>query len=193
MSRKITSIFLMACLIGLSTAYPAVGAEGQSPEGRELLKQKVELLGTGANLRVTLADGQKMKGHVSSLEDTGFTLKPRKGGISRQVSYGEITELALLTKSYRASGAPDASEARRVIVALGVGQHVMVRTAEMKIHGQITAVDRDHFVVLPDDQANPVQIAYQNVEQAGKNLGILSTIGLIVVAIAVIAIVGWAK
>jgi ribosome maturation factor RimP len=193
MIRKITSIFLMVCLIGLSTAYRAVGAEVHSPDSSGLLKQKVELLGIGANLRVKLADGQKMKGQVSSLDDTGFTLEPQSGGLSRQVDYGEITELALLTRNYRASGAPDASEARRVIVALGVGQHVMVRTTEMKIHGQIMTVERDHFVILPDDQANPVRIAYQNVEQAGKNLGILSTIGLVVVVIAVIAIVSWAK
>jgi len=29
-------------------------------------------------------------------------------------------------------------------------------------------VERDHFVILPDDQSKPVEFAYQDVQQVGK-------------------------
>ena len=165
----------------------------RSPDDTALLKEKVELFGVGTNVKVKLTDGQKMKGLISSIDDGGFALAPEPGNIGHRIDFDQVSELTLLAKKYAASGAPDAAEARRVIVALGTGKHVMVRTAEMKIHGQIMAVERDHFVILPDDQTNSVNIAYQDVQQVGKNLGILSTITLVVLVIAVVAIISWTR
>ena len=193
LSKKITSICLMVCLVGISSATRVSAAEVRQQSGSDLLKQKVELFGVGANVKVKLTDGRKMKGPISSIIDDGFTLAPEPGGLTRPINYDEVSELKLATRKYEASGTPDASEARRVIAALGIGNHVMVRTASMKIHGQIKSIERDHFVILPDDQNNPVQIAYQDVQQVGKNLGILSMIGLVVVIIVVIVVVAKVK
>jgi hypothetical protein len=187
LSRKITSICLMVSLLAITTTQWVSGADVRRPDGAVLLKEKVELFGVGANVKVKLANGQKVKGPISSIVDTGFALAPEPGAISRSINYDQVSELTLVSKRYRTSGSPDASEARRVIAALGAGNHVVVRTSELKIHGQIMAVERDHFVILPDDQAKPVQIAYQDVQQAGKNMSVLSKIGL--AAIIVVAIV----
>jgi hypothetical protein len=144
-------------------------------------------------VKVKLTDGRKMKGSISSIIDAGFTLAPEPGGLTRPINYGEVSELKLLSREYEASGSPDPAEARRVIAALGVGQHIMVRTAEKKIHGQIKAIERDRFTILPDDQSDPVQIAYQDVQHAGKNLGILSMIGLVTIVVVVIVVVAKVK
>jgi hypothetical protein len=193
LSRKITSICLMVSLILITTAQLVSGADVRQPVGIALLKEKVELFGVGANVKVKLADGQKAKGPISSIVDAGFTLAPEAGGLGRPINYDQVSELTLVTRNYRAAGSPNAAEARRVIAALGAGNHVAVRTSNLKIHGQIMAVERDHFIILPDDQAKPVEIAYQEVQQAGKNLGILSMIGLVVVVIVVIVVVAKLK
>jgi hypothetical protein len=193
LSKKITSICLMVCLVCISSATRVSAAEAHQQSGTDLLKQKVELFGVGANVNVKLMDGRKMKGSISSIIGAGFTLAPEPGGLTRPINYEEISELKLATRKYEASGVPDASEARRVIAALGTGKHVMVRTASLKIHGQITSIEPDHFVILPDDQKNPVQIAYQDVQQVGKNLGILSMIGLVTVIVVVIIVIAKLK
>ncbi len=193
LSKKIISICLMVCLVCISSATRMSAAETRQTGGADLLKQKVELFGVGANVKVKLTGGRKLKGSISSIIDAGFTLAPEPGGLTRPVNYVEVSELKLLSRKYEALGSPDPAEARRVIAALGVGQHIMVRTAERKIHGQIKAVELDHFIILPDDRNAPVQIAYQDVQQAGKNLGILSMIGLVVVVVVVIVIVSKVK
>ena len=193
MVRKAASICLMVCLVWISSSYRVTAAEVHSPDHQALLKQKVDLFGVGANVKVRLAGGEQLKGFISSIDDGGFALTAENGGGSRQVNYDQVSQLTLLIKKYKASGAPDATEVRRVVAALGAGRHVMVRTAPASIHGQIVAVERDHFTILPDDQDVPVQVAYGDVQQVGKNFGILSTIGLVVVIIAVIAIVSWTR
>ena len=189
MVRKITTTCLMVCLVCLPSMHLASAADAYQPGDAVRLKQKVELFGIGADVKVKLADGQKMKGLISSIDDAGFALAPRDGGAARQISYNKTSALTLESKKYHASGTPDATEARRVVAALGVGTHVMVRTAELKIHGQIKAVEGDHFVILPDDQAASLPIAYQDVQQVGKNLGILSMIGLVTVVVVVIVVI----
>lgn len=193
MVRQAISICLMVCLAWISSAYQVSAAEANPADHRALLKQKVDLFGVGANVKVRLAGGEKLKGFISSIDDGGFALTAENGGENHQVPYDQVSELTLLIKKYRASGTPDPAEVRRVVAALGAGKHIMVRTTPGSIHGQIVAVERDYFTILPDDQDIPVQVAYGDVRQVGKNFGILSTIGLVVLIIAVIAIVSWTR
>ena len=183
----------MVCLVCFSSMHLASAADVRQPEDPVRLKQKVELFGIGADVKVKLADGQKMNGLISSIDDAGFGLSPHASGSARQISYNGTSELTLVSKRYHASGTPDASEARRVVAALGVGTHVMVRTGELKLHGQIRAIEGEHFVILPDGSVDPMVIAYQDVQQIGKNLGILSTIGLVVVVIVAIVVIAKVK
>jgi ribosome maturation factor RimP len=191
MNRNLTSACLIVCMVCFTSTQWASAADVQQSNKIVRLKQTLEFFGIGANVKVKLADGQRMKGQIASIDGDGFALTSNGGAAARQISYDKAAELTLVTKKYHASGVPDASEARRVVAGLGIGTHVMVRTGESKIHGQIRTIEGDHFLILPDDKADPVAIAYQDVRQVGKNLGILSTIGL--VAVIVVAIVVIAK
>jgi hypothetical protein len=189
MIRKVTTTCLMICLVCLPSMHWASAADAYQSGDTTRLKQKVALFGIGADVKVKLADGQKMKGLISYIDDTGFALAPRDGGAARQISYNRTSALTLVSNKYHASGTPDVTEARRVVAALGVGTHVVVRTAELKIHGQIKAVEGDHFVILPDDQATSLPIAYRDVQQVGKNLSTLSMIGLVTVVVVAIVVI----
>jgi hypothetical protein len=77
-----------------------------------------------------------------------------------------------------------------VVVGLGLGHHIMVKTAaEQELHGNIQAIESDHFTVLPDHQSATVQIAYSDITQLGPNLSRGKKIAIIAIAAAVIAIV----
>jgi hypothetical protein len=193
MIRKINTTCLMICLVCLPSMHMASAADVYQPDDTTRLKQQVALFGIGADVKVRLADGKKVKGLISSIDDAGFALAPRDGGAVRQISYHGISALTLASNKYRASGTPDALKARRVVAALGIGTHVIVRTADLKVHGQIKAIESDRFVLLPDDQAGSLPIAYQDVQQVGKNLGILSMIGLVTVVVVVIVVVAKVK
>ncbi len=188
-SKKVISIGLVVCLTCLSTAPLASADVIRESAGCAQLKQKIELCGVGTSVKVKLTDGKTAKGLISSVDETGFAVTPENGRASFQAKYDQVSELSFMVKGYKTSGTPDPPEARRVVAALGVSSHVMVRTAEMKIHGRIEAVESDHFIILPDDQSRPVQISYHDVQQIGKNLGFFSMIGIIVVAIVVIIVV----
>jgi hypothetical protein len=112
------------------------------------------------------------------------------------VGYTEVAELKLAKNLYRASGQPDPLAAMRVVEALGVGRHAVVKTtAGQEYHGNIQAIDRDQFTLLPDHQSHPVQIAYSDVQQVGPNLskGAKITIIVVVAAVAVALAVGLYK
>ncbi len=193
MKRSAGCLCLAAWLTFPAFANWAFGADASTPEVTAAVKERVELFGVGAPVKVKQIDGQKTKGIISSISDTGFALTPEAGGPDLQIGYDQTAEMKLASKKYFTSGSPDVAEARRVIAALGPGKHVMIRTPDTKIHGQIVSVDRDYFVILPDDRTDMLYIQYQDVQQAGKNLGIFSTIGVIVVVIVVVAIISWTR
>jgi hypothetical protein len=106
-----------------------------------------------------------------------------------------VAQLRLAKLTYRASGQVDPAEAKRVVAGLGVGKHIMVKTAAgQEFHGNIQAIEPDQFIMLPDHQAAPVQIAYNDVRQLGPNLSTGAKIGIIAGAVGagiVIALLIW--
>jgi len=95
----------------------------------------------------------------------------------------------------KGKGQPDAVKMKRVAERLGVGRHVMVKTAGAKeYHGNIVALGAESFTMLPDHQAAPVQIAYGQTPTMGPNMSQGEKIAIIVmagVAIVVTVIVVW--
>jgi hypothetical protein len=78
-----------------------------------------------------------------------------------------------LTKQQVSKGRkqPDAAKMKRVAERLGVGHHVMVKTAETKeYHGNIVALGAESFAILPDRTSQPVQIAYHDVQELGSSM-----------------------
>lgn len=168
--HRVIVIVLVFCIMILPVSDVAALA-GDTPSGPDQVKQQIDQFGVGANLKVQLADGKKLKGSVVSLGEEGFELRAKSDDSPRHIAYNNVNEVKLAKLKYRAKGAPDPVEARRVVLGLGVGKHIMVKTAETKeYHGNILAVERDYFTMLPDHQAAPVQIAYNKVTQVGANM-----------------------
>ena len=92
-------------------------------------------------------------------------------------------------KTYRSSGSPTPDEAHRVVNRLGVGEHVAVRlTSGETVRGHIRAIADDHFVLLLDRTAAPLDIAYSDVRQLGPNPS--TTAKTIFVIVGVVAAAG---
>ena len=191
--RKHTVIGLVICLLQLSLADVAFSAETTSPDP-SLTRQRVDQFGVGAKVKVELTNGQKVKGPIQSIEEGGFVLAA-KGESPTRVPYGDVAKVNLAKNTYKAVGQPDSVEVRRVVAELGVGHHIMVKTSEAKeYHGNIVAIAADSFTMLPDHQAAPVQIAYNQTLQMGPNMSKGTKITIIVlvgVAVLVTVLAVW--
>jgi len=168
--QKAIVIALVFC-IGILPVSDVAALAADTPAGPEQVKQQVDEFGVGANLKVKLADGKKLKGLVVSLGEDGFALKGKSADAPRHIAYNNVNEVKLAKLKYRAKGTPDAVEARRVVLGLGVGHHIQVKaTAGKEYHGNIQAIESDLFTLLPDHQTAPVQIAFAEVQYVEQNL-----------------------
>jgi ribosome maturation factor RimP len=187
--RKHTVIGLVICLLQLSLADGAFSADTTVPNP-SLTRQRVDQFGVGAKVKVELTNGQKFKGSIQSIEDGGFLLAAAKAGSPTRVPYGDVAQLNLAKNTYKATGQPDPVEVRRVVAELGVGHHIMLKTAEAKeYHGNIVAIEAESFTVLPDHTTVPVEIAYSQTLRMGPNLSKGAKIAIVVVVGLVIAAV----
>ncbi len=133
-------------------------------------QRQVELFGVGAAVKVTLADGQRLDGSITSIDAGSFDLALRRGEV-RRITYGEVAELRFVSATYEASGPPNAAAVRRVAAGLGAGRHVAVKvTSGQTFRGHIQAVHEKHLVLLRDRATIPIDIAYDEVQALGPNL-----------------------
>jgi small nuclear ribonucleoprotein (snRNP)-like protein len=182
-------IALVIC-IGILPVNDLTALAGDTPSAPAQVKQQIDQFGVGANLKVQLADGKKVKGSVVSLGDTGFELRAKPGDAPRHIAYNNVNEVKLAKLIYHAKGAPDAIEARRVVLGLGVGHHIQVRTtAGKEYHGNIQVIDANSFSMLPDRETTPVQIAFSDVQYVEQNLSKVAgwvILGAIVGAVVIV-------
>ena len=189
--QKFLAAGLAACMLVLPLGDWAVSLHAGVPPNPTLTKQQVDRWGVGAEVKVKLAGGKNLRGAISGIEDDSFLLVKGQKASPRRVGYAEVAELKLAKNLYRATGQPDPLAAMRVVEALGVGRHAVVKTAAgQEYHGNIQAIDRDQFILLPDHQSQPVQIAYSDVQQVGPNLSKGAKIGIIVGAAAAAVVIG---
>jgi ribosome maturation factor RimP len=190
--HRVIVIVLVFC-IGILPVSDVAAVAGDTPSGSDQVKQQIDQFGVGANLKVQLADGKKLKGSISAIEDAAFLLTSKQEGSPRRVAYDQVAQLKLAKLTYKAAGQPDPAESRRVVLGLGLGKHIMVKTAGgREYHGLIVAIDEGRFTVMPDKQTAPVQIAYNDVLQVGPNLSRGAKIGIIVaIAAGAAAIIFW--
>ncbi len=182
--HKVIVIALVIC-IGILPVSDLAAFAADAPAGPDQVKQQLDQFGVGANLKVQLADGKKLKGSVVALGEDGFALKGKTADAPRHIAYNNVNKVKLATLKYRAKGTPDAVEARRVVLGLGVGHHIQVKTtAGREYHGNIQVIDSDSFTMLPDHQTSTVQIAFADVQYVEQNL---STGAKIAIAVGVAA------
>lgn len=186
--RKSLIVALVGCVALLPASDSALFAEaaGASPGH---LKEKVDLLGEGAPVRIKLASGQKFKGVIQSANETRVIVDPTDKKPSQSLTYDEIAELQPAENSYKAIGAIDPIEARRAVVGLGIGEHVLVQVGEQKLRGHIRAIGMENFTLQPDGQPQTADVAYRDVRKVHKNLSAGATFAIVVGIVAAAALI----
>jgi len=188
--KKLVVLGLVVCLGYLPVADVATLAATRPDSA--FAKQQIDQFGVGAKVKIQLADGKKLKGTISAIEDGGFLLASKADGAPQRVAYDQVAQLKLAKLTYKAAGQPDPAEARRVVLGLGVGKHIMVKTAAGKeYHGLIVAIEDGGFAVMPDKQATAVQIAYNDVLQLGPNLSTGAKIAIAAVVVGVLLVLAF--
>jgi|ERR1019366_5749147 ribosome maturation factor RimP len=153
------------------------------------VKQQVDQFGVGANVKLKLAGGEMLRGSIQAIEDGSFFLNTGGASTPQRIAFDQVAQVKLAKITYKASGQPDYLEVRRVVTALGVGKHIMVRTTQgNEYHGNIQAIDQDHLIMLPDLQSAPVQIGYGEVSAIGPNMSKASKIVILVVVAVVVTV-----
>jgi len=181
--RKHERVFAVIILLYFVSLVSTLQAA--TPTVSSAVKEKLELFGVGAEVGVKLANGEQLKGSIGAIDVASFDLITGRDASPRPITYDEVFELRLARSTYRASGPPDATEAKRVVTGLGIGKHVAVKvTSGETLRGHLHAIDEGHFVLLLDKEALPMEIAYADVQQLGPNLSKGAKIGLGLAAVA---------
>ena len=187
--QKFLATGLAACMLVLPFGDLAVSLQAEVPPNPTLTKQQVDRWGVGAEVKATLAGGKNLRGSIGGIEDESFMLNTGRKASPKRVGYAEVAELKLAKNLYRTAGQPDAVAVMRVVEALGVGRHAVVKTnAGQEYHGNIQVIGQDQFTLLPDHESQPVQIAYTDVQQVGPNLSKGAKIAIIVLAALAITV-----
>jgi hypothetical protein len=167
--QKFIATGLAACMLVLPFGDLAVSLQAKAPKEPTALKQKVELLGVGANVKVQPKNGPQLRGSISAIEDNGFRLGSKGTASPEFVSYDQVSFLEYIHGSYKAAGQPDPVEARRVIAGHGIGQRLtLTLSGSPALTGRTQVVDQEHFTFLPDHQSQPVQISYTDLQHAKR-------------------------
>jgi ribosome maturation factor RimP len=190
--RQFMAYGLVVCLLQFTMVDLTFSAEATSAATPALVKRTLDQLGAGAKVKITLTSGKKLKGTVQAVDEEAFLLTSGRQGSSQRIAYDQVAELRLAKLTYKAAGQTDPIEVKRLAVGLGVGKHIMVKTAaKQEFHGNIQSLGEDYLTVLPDHEPAPVQIAYADVRQMGPNLstGEKILIGVGVGAAVIIAVI----
>lgn len=175
--RRSIAVAAIFCLSHTTVAFAAepllasaMRAARQFGQTERQPKQQVELFGVGATVKVKLASREKLEGSIVAIDAESFDLASRREGLRRRITYGEVTELKFAKKTYKSSGPPNATEAKRVAAGL-IGGHVAVKMPSgTTLRGHVQEVSGDHFVLLLDQAARPFEIPYGEVQELGPNL-----------------------
>ena len=188
--RDSICIGLMGCILLLPINDVAAYPQPATPSAVTSVKQQVEQIGVGAEVKVKLAGGEKVRGNIQAIDDQGFVLDRGQKASHRRINYDQVARVTLASLVYRATGVPDPIAASRVVEGLGAGHHIVVKTTEgREYHGNIQVIGEDHFVMVPDHQTASVQIAYAQVHYVEQNLSKGAKIAIVVAVVVVVAVV----
>jgi ribosome maturation factor RimP len=188
--KKLTANAVVAALVHLALINGGMRLQAKELPNPDVLKQRVEQFGVGTELKVKLSNGQDVRGLVQNVGDEAFVVALRDNGGLREVSYDDLRKVNYPKRGYKAEGHPDPAAARRMVVQLGIGEHIMVQTGpDTKLRGHIREIHDDHFVILPDHQNAAVQVPYNSILKVNKNLSLGGTIAVLVGIAAVVAVI----
>ncbi len=187
--RQLVAIGVVLAILHLTVVDLARSAESAALPNNATVKQQVDQFGVGAKVKLRLANGTKLNGTIQAIGDDAFLVTSKESS-PVSVTYAQVAQLKLAKNTCKSKGPVEVDEARRVVVGLGVGRHIMVKTtAGEEYHGNIQAIGVDSFTMLPDRQTESVQIAYNEILQTGPNLSRGAKIAIIVLAAVVVAVI----
>lgn len=186
--RQWVAIGMVVGMLHLTTADVARAGEPIALPNPTAVKQRVDLFGVGAKVKVRLVGGQKLAGSIRDIENTSFVMASSKASPT-PVAYEQVAQLEYARSTYNnKSHSVNAEEVRRVAVGLGMGRHIIVKTmAGKEYHGNIQAIGLESFTILPDQQTMSLQVGYNETTQIGPNLSKRAKIILIVVGVVLAA------
>jgi small nuclear ribonucleoprotein (snRNP)-like protein len=153
------------------------------------------MFGVGATLEVEVKGSETVRGTIQSIADQEFVVAPQSSAGARHVAYDQLRGLILPQRTYKASGQPNAAEARRVVAGWGVGKKIRVTLADgRQLKGAIPSMDMEHFALLANTPAAATELAYSDVRQIGSggmSTGMLYAIlgGIVAGVVVVVAVV----
>jgi len=178
--RKWIGVGVALCVYHLSLIECLSAGTGFNPAS---VSQQVGNFGVGAKVGIKLAGGERLRGSIQAIDDQGFVVSDRR------ILYGQVAQLKLAERAYRAKGEIDPSAARRVVANLGVGRHAVVKFSGRELHGNIQAIDAASFTLVPDRETAAVEIPYDQVRYVEKNITLGTTIVLVVLIVAAVAVI----
>jgi ribosome maturation factor RimP len=185
--RQLTAQVLTLGLLhlGMNGAVPLRAAPSQAD-----LKQRVQQFGVGTELKLKLENGQKFRGRVESIGDESLVLASNADGARSEIAFDALKSVNYPKRGYKTADVPDPAAAKRMVVQLGVGEHIMVKVSPTeKVRGHIREIRDDHFVIQPDGLRETRQVPYNSIWKVNKNMSFGATVAVVVgIAAAVILI-----
>jgi hypothetical protein len=89
--RKGLAFLLTVALMGSATV-SAMAKESPAPDPSTVASQ-VKKFGVGKAVKVKLQGGEKLSGHIQSIDADTFTVKLSKAGGERAIPYAQVTEV----------------------------------------------------------------------------------------------------
>lgn len=120
------------------------------------LSEKVELMGSGAQIRVVMRSNAKLtyEGAIDEIAADSFKLKMKDQTLP--IQYGQVAALSLKARAYKTRGQPDAVRVRQVVADIGVGEKAKVKLASNeRFSGTIQSIEKESFVIT--SQERPVK------------------------------------
>ena len=183
---------LIGCMLLIPINDVAAYPQPATQSSLNSVKQQVEQIGVGAEVKLKLAGGEKLRGEIQAIDDEGFVLDSGQRASHRRLTYDQVARVMLASLAYRASGVPDPIAAGRVVAGLGVGHHIVVKTTDgREYHGNIQMIGEDHFVMVPDHQTASVQIAYTQVHYVEQNLSKGAKIAIVVAVVLAVVVIAF--
>lgn len=88
--RFFWSALALAFVGALAPLAVGAGAKGPQAATPAMVQAQVRKFGVGKDVKVTLAGGQKLRGHITAIGENSFTISQRKDKTEREISYHEV-------------------------------------------------------------------------------------------------------
>lgn len=175
---KWNQIIATMCVVAMLPVQGMAELERQAQPG---IRELVEVFGTGSELKLSCADGRRLRGRVTEIRSEGIEFLVRgRSEAPVTLQYDDILALTLARRVYRSDDGRDTLLARRVATALGRGHHVLARVQSGRTYrGHINAVRPDGLTLVLDRSDRAVSISYGEIDHLEENLSRAAKIGII--------------